>query len=221
MSLWGNSDADEAKPKWLTAAEKKLTFATARGWVFKKSDNHQEEVLCAIGELATSIGQADITSIDWVSTAFDKSDGGTLSATVTFNEKVTVNTSGGTPTLSVTNGNQGSGSGRGPHLANYLSGTGSNEITFRCTIAAANAATNADDVLSIGANALALNSGTINEKSTEHVVLEEGTNSGDIGEFIRLEGAQGGHLNQEANTASTITSAASIGTDAGTITVTA
>ena len=43
MSLWGNSDADEAKPKWLTAAEKKLTFADARGWVFKKSDNHQEE----------------------------------------------------------------------------------------------------------------------------------------------------------------------------------
>ena len=39
MSLWGNSDADEAKPKWLTAAEKKLTFADARGWVFKKSDN--------------------------------------------------------------------------------------------------------------------------------------------------------------------------------------
>ena len=61
MSLWGNSDADESKPKWLTAAEKKLTFATAKGWVFKKSDNHQEEVLCAIGELATSIGQADIT----------------------------------------------------------------------------------------------------------------------------------------------------------------
>ena len=87
MSLWGNSDADEAKPKWLTAAEKKLTFADARGWVFKKSDNHPEEVLCAIGELATSIGKADITHITWVSTAFDKSDGGTLSATVTFNEK--------------------------------------------------------------------------------------------------------------------------------------
>ena len=104
MSLWGNSDADEAKPKWLTAAEKKLTFADARGWVFKKSDNHPEEVLCAIGELATSIGKADITHITWVSTAFDKSDGGTLSATVTFNEKVTVS---GTPTLSVTNGNQG------------------------------------------------------------------------------------------------------------------
>ena len=84
MSLWGNSDADEAKPKWLTAADKKLTYATASGWVYKKSDNHQEEVIAAIQNLATSIGQADIVAIDWVSTAFDKSDGGTLSATVDY-----------------------------------------------------------------------------------------------------------------------------------------
>ena len=186
MSLWGNSDADEAKPKWLTAAEKKLTFADARGWVFKKSDNHQEEVLCAIGELATSIGQADITSIDWVTTAFDKSDGGTLSATVTFNEKVTVS---GNPTLSVTNGNQGSGSGRGPHLLAYASGSSTNKLTFSLAIGAANAATNAGDVLSFGANPLALNSGTI------------------------VDRAEGGNA--------TITSAASIGTAAGTITVSA
>jgi len=186
MSLWGNSDADEAKPKWLTAAEKKLTFADARGWVFKKSDNHPEEVLCAIGELATSIGKADITHITWVSTAFDKSDGGTLSATVTFNEKVTVS---GTPTLSVTNGNQGSGSGRGPHVLSYASGSSTNKLTFSLAIGAANAATNAGDVLSFGANPLALNSGTI------------------------VDRAEGGNA--------TITSASSIGTAAGTITVTA
>ena len=187
MSLWGNSDADEAKPKWLTAAEKKLTFADARGWVFKKSDNHQEEVLCAIGELATSIGQADITSIDWVTTAFDKSDGGTLSATVTFNEKVTVS---GNPTLSVTNGNQGSGSGRGPHVLVYASGSSTNKLTFSLAIGAANAATNASDVLSFGANPLAHAGGsTIVDK------------------------AEGGNA--------TITSAASIGTAAGTITVAA
>ena len=189
MSLWGNSDADEAKPKWLTAAQKKLVFADARGWIFKKSDNHPEEVLCAIGELATSIGQADITSIDWVSTAFDKSDGGTLSATVTFNEKVTVDTSGGTPTLSVTNGNQGSGSGRGPHLLAYASGSSTNKLTFSLAIGANNAATNAGDILSFGANPLALNSGTI------------------------VDRAEGGNA--------TITSAASIGTAAGTITVAA
>ena len=29
MSLWGNSDADEAKPKWLSAADKKKVFADA------------------------------------------------------------------------------------------------------------------------------------------------------------------------------------------------
>ena len=37
MSLCGNSDAYEAKPKWLTGADKKLTYATASGWVYKKS----------------------------------------------------------------------------------------------------------------------------------------------------------------------------------------
>jgi len=163
MSLWGNSDANEAKPKWLTAADKALTYATARGWVYKKSDNHQEEVIAAIGALATSIGQADITSIDWVTTAFDKSDGGTLSATVLFNEKVTVT---GSPTLSVTNGNQGSGSGRGPHVLVYASGSSTNKLTFSLAIGAANAATNASDVLSFGANPLAHAGGsTIVDKS--------------------------------------------------------
>ncbi len=55
----------------------------------------------------------------------------------------------------------------------------------------------------------------------EGFVLEEGTNDGDDSEFIALEGTTGGHLNQELNTASTITSSTAIGTAAGTITVTA
>ena len=227
MPLWGNSDAVEAKPKHLTAAEKLNTYATEKGWVKKitgtggRAGRIQEEVLVAIGDLSTSLNLADITAIDWNISEFDKSDGGTLSVTVTFNEEVEVATDGGTPHLAVTNGNQGSGSGRGPHNLLYASGSGTNRLTFELAIAAANAATNADDVLSIAANCLALNSGTINEKSTEHVTLEEGTNSGDDNEYIRLEGAQGGHLNQEANTASTITSSTAIGTAAGTITVAA
>ena len=152
MSLWGNSDADEAKPKWLTAADKKLTYATARGWVYKKSANHQEEVIAAIGALATSIGQADITDIEWVTTAFDKSDGGTLSVKVIFNEKVTVT---GTPQLTVVNDTNAN------HTLSYASGSTSNELTFSLVIAAGNAATSAGDVLSIGANAISLNGGTI------------------------------------------------------------
>ena len=152
MSLWGNSDADEAKPKWLTAADKKLTYATARGWVYKKSANHQEEVIAAIGALATSIGQADITDIEWVTTAFDKSDGGTLSVKVIFNEKVTVT---GTPQLTVVNDTNAN------HTLSYASGSTTNELVFELAIGANNAATSAGDELSIGANAISLNGGTI------------------------------------------------------------
>ena len=227
MPLWGNSDAVEAKPKHLTDAEKLNVYATEKGWVKKvtgtggRAGRIQEEVLVAIGELSTSLNLADITAIDWNIDSFDKSDGGTLSVTVTFNEEVEVATDGGTPHLAVTNGNQGSGSGRGPHNLLYASGSGTNRLTFELAIAAANAATNASDVLSIAANCLALNSGTINEKSTETFVLEAGTNSGSADEFIELEGATAGRLTQENNTASTITSATAIGTAAGTITVAA
>jgi hypothetical protein len=227
MPLWGNSDAVEAKPKHLTDAEKLNTYATEKGWVKKitgtggRAGRIQEEVLVAIGDLNTSLNLADITAIDWNISAFDKSDGGTLSVTATFNEEVEVATDGGTPTLAVTNGNEGSGTGRGPHALVYASGSGTNRLTFELAIAAANSATNASDVLSIAANCVALNSVTINEKSTETFVLEEGTNSGSADEFIELEGSGAGRLTQENNTASTITSVVGIGTAAGTITVAA
>ena len=71
----------------------------------------------------------------------------------------------------------------------YASGSSTSKLTFSLAIGAANAATNADDVLVFGANPLALNSGTI------------------------VDTAEGGNA--------TITSAASIGTAAGSITVTA
>ena len=228
MPLWGNSDAVEDKPKYLTDADKLNVYATEQGWVKKttgtggRAGRVQEEILIGIGGLSASLNLADITAIDWNIDSFDKSDGGTLSATVTFNEEVEVATDGGTPHLRVTNGNEGTGSGRGPHDLLYTSGTSTNRLTFELEISAASSDTNADDVLSIGANALALNSGTINELSLDHFILESGTNSDDsTDEFIRLEGDQGGFLNQEGNTASTITSSAAIGTAAGTITVAA
>ena len=193
MSLWGN----DVKPKNLTTAEKKEVYATSQGWVREAGSvlsgndnaNATPEVLVAIGGLATNMGAANITELEWISSTFDKSAGGTLSARVRFNEAVDVVTTGGTPTLSVTNGNEGTGTGRGPHALAYASGTGTNELVFSLVIGAANAATEADDVLSFGANCLALNSGTIKDKGT--------------------------------TTNATITSAAGIGTAAGTITVVA
>ena len=174
MSLWGATDSDESKPKNLTTAEKLEVSASAKGWIreagsiLSGNDNTSAtpEVLVALRGLAVKLGAADITEITFVTAAFDKSAGGNIDVLVRFNEAVDIT---GTPRVSITNGNQGSGSGRGPHLANYLSGTGSNEITFRCTIAAANAATNADDVLVIGANAMALNGGTVKDAGTTTV----------------------------------------------------
>ena len=185
MPLWGNSDSDESKPKWLTDDQKKEVYANTEGWVVEAgsamtgNDNTSAapEILVAIGNLTTNIGAADVTEVEWITTAADKSAGFTLSVRVRYNEAVTVT---GSPTLAVTNGNQGSGSGRGPHTLVYASGTGTNELVFSLAIAAANAATNANDVLTIGAQNIAKPGGaTMKDTGTT-------TNSA-----VAISGAQG------------------------------
>ena len=171
MPLWGNSDADESKPKNLTTAEKKEVYATASGWVREAgsalSGNNNTsatpELLVAISALSTNLGAADVTEVEWITTAADKSAGFTLSVRVRYNEAVAVT---GSPTLAVTNGNQGSGSGRGPHTLVYASGTGTNELVFSLAIAANNAATNANDVLTIGAQNIAKPGGATMKDAT-------------------------------------------------------
>ena len=193
MASWGNSDADESKPKWLTDAQKKEVYANNSGWVVEAGStmtgngntSAAPEVLCCVGDLAVALGAADITQIEWITTAFDKSGGGSLSLRVRFNEAVDIDTSGGVPFLLITNQTSSSRNVQAP----YASGTGSNEIVFTKTIAAANAATNASDVLKVAADAIDLNSGTIKDAGT--------------------------------STNSTITNSAAIGTAAGTITVAA
>ena len=174
MPLWGATDADESKPKHLTTAQKKEVYAAAGGWTIEAGStmtgngntSATPEVLVAIGSLTTAIGSADITEIEWITTAADKSDGFSLSVRARFNEAVDVDTGSGVPYLAITNGNQGSGSGRGPHNLPYASGTGTNELVFTLAIAAGNAATNAGDILVVGANAMNLNSGTIKDAGT-------------------------------------------------------
>ena len=192
MPLWGNSDADESKPKWLTDDQKKEVYANTSGWVVEAgstmtgNDNTSAapEILVAIGNLTTNIGAADVTEVEWITTAADKSAGFTLSVRVRYNEAVAVT---GSPTLAVTNGNQGSGSGRGPHTLVYASGTGSNELVFSLAIAAGNAATNANDVLTIGAqNILKPGGATIKDTadgttaSAVAISAGQGTDAGSI-----------------------------------------
>jgi len=185
MSLWGN----DIKPRNLTDAEKKEVFANTKGWVREAGSilsgngntSADPEVLVAIGGLSANMGSANITELEFITTAFDKSDGGTLQVRARFNEPVTVT---GTPQLTVVNDQ------RANHTLSYASGSTTNELVFSLTIGAANSATNAGDELSLGANAISLNGGTIKDTG------QSGTNA-------------------------TITNAASIGTAAGTITVTA
>ena len=170
MSLWGN----DIKPKNLTDAEKKEVYATSSGWVREAGSvlsgngntSATPEVLVAIGGLNVNMGSANITELEFVNTTYDKSAGFTMSVLARFNEAVDVT---GTPQLSVTNGNEGDGTGRGPHVLSYASGTGTNELLFTLVIAAANAATNENDVMTIGANAMSLNGGAIKDLGTTTV----------------------------------------------------
>ena len=175
MSLWGN----DIKPKNLTDAEKKEVYATKQGWVREAGSilsgngntSADPEVLVAISNLSANMGAANITEIEFVTTSFDKSDGGNIDVRVRFNEPVTVT---GTPQLTITNDTPSRNL-----TADYLSGSTTNELIFRETIAAANAATNAGDVLSIAANATALNGGTI--KDTGEGTVAAITNVASIG----------------------------------------
>jgi hypothetical protein len=166
MSLWGN----DVKPKNLTTAEKKEVFATSQGWVreagsvLSGNDNASAtpEVLVAIGGLATNMGSANITQIEFVTTSIGEAAGGNIDVRVRFNERVDIT---GTPQVTVTNDQAGSGTDA-TFTADYNSGTGTNEIVFRATYAAADGGIAEDDVLSIGSNAVALNSGTIKDAGT-------------------------------------------------------
>jgi len=163
MGSWGATDADESKPSFLTDVEKRKAYATTKGWVYPAAGNDNAsadaEVLVAIGGLSgsTGINIADISSISWTTTAYSRAAGGTLTVAVNYNEQVTVT---GTPQLAVVNDS------RANHTLSYASGTNTNRLTFTLVIAAGHSSLQADDVLSIGANAVSLNGGTIKEKGT-------------------------------------------------------
>ena len=158
MALWGASDADESKPKWLTTAEKKTVFATTSGWVHEMwnadmgNDNTsaQVEVLACVGGLTTLLGAADITSLDMVTTAWDASAGGTFQVRVRWNEAVDVVESGSGLKIILTRTPDGGSAAS--HTLRYDSGTGTNELLFQLAIAGGVAA--ADTVFSMAAQSV-------------------------------------------------------------------
>ena len=180
MGLWGASDATEDQPKHFTTEQKEDVVANEHGWTVKAgstmtgNDNTSAdpEILVFIRGLDNKLGVGDITGFDWNISEFDKSEGGTLSVTAHFNEAVTVT---GTPQLTVTNDTNSN------HTLSYASGSGTSALTFTLAIGAANAATDAEDVLSIAANAMALNSGTVKDTSGDSVSAFTATNEATTG----------------------------------------
>ena len=169
MPLWGTTPG--TKPKWLTADEKKEVFATSSGYVVEGGStmtgcgnpDAQPEVLVAIGELAKTLGSALITQIELITPlaggTFDKSDGGNISVRVRFNEQVDVT---GTPNFVVNNITDAARHQTCP----YASGTGTNELVFTKTLAGGSSDINDGDSLNVIDNPLALNGGTIKDKTT-------------------------------------------------------
>jgi hypothetical protein len=159
MASWGATDANEAKPKWLTAAQKTDTFADSRGWVYRDPNTGLEEVLVAIGKLsaAAKLNIADVTAVNFTTTSLSEGAGGNIDIAVSFNEKITVT---GSPTITVTNSQAGSGTDA-TFTATYQSGSGRNKLTFRATYAAADGGVAEDDVLSIANQNIALAGGTL------------------------------------------------------------
>ena len=144
-----------------TVAQKKNIIATGAGWVRQQdSDSYKfygndnplttPEVIVAIRNLAARLTPL-ISGFTWTSPVgdqLDKSAGGTLTIVAHFSQAVKVT---GSPTLTVVNGNEGSGSGRGPDVLVYASGTTTEELTFSLVVAAGSATHNANDLLHINA----------------------------------------------------------------------
>ena len=182
MALWGTSpDAATNKPKYLTTDENSDhnrgdSYATNSGWVMKSGTpgtgngnaDADPEILVAIGGLAgvsstTGLKAPTVTKMRFVvgntaTTDMTAGDGTQrILVEITYDEEVTVNTSGGTPTLVIAN-NNASGGGYGNHTLSYQpTGSTKNQLRFEKT----SAGLGNTDVLTLGGSNIVLNSGTI------------------------------------------------------------
>ena len=181
MSSWGTAHASATnKPKFLPTDETSKysradCYATNSGWVMRagttatgnSNASADPEILVAIGGLAgtsatTGLKVPTVTNMRFVvgttaATDLTAGSGATIQVEITWDEGITV---AGSPTLAIANGNQGSGSGRGPYTCVYTA-TGSTANRKRFTLASQTIAAN--DILTIGGANIALAGGTISD----------------------------------------------------------
>ena len=176
MPLWGKAAAgtQAQKPKWLSTDEnsaykKQDCIGMPGGWAMRAgtaasgngNTGAQQEVLAAMkGNFGTTLAAPSITSARFVTTTLAAGTP-TCTVEVTWDERVTVVTSGGTPTLTLANGNEGTGSGRTCVLTYTATGSTANRKRFTATPTVV-----ASDVITLGGGSqanIALASGTISD----------------------------------------------------------
>ena len=123
---------------------------------------------------ASNVNPAGILQIDTTAPSVssiaaptgDDGPGTVVPLTVNFSEAVTVNTSGGVPTLTLSNG----------ATASYVSGSGTNALVFNYTVGATGSGQDAADLATAAASALTLNGGTIKDAAGNAAVLTGANN---------------------------------------------
>jgi|TARA_B110001454_G_scaffold174411_1_gene165928 hypothetical protein len=173
MALWGKAAAgtQAQKPKWLSTDEnsaykKQDCIGMPGGWAMRAgtaasgngNTGAQQEVLAAMkGNFGTTLAAPSITSARFVTTAHVTGTP-TVTVEVTWDERVTV---AGSPTLTLANGNEGSGSGRTCVLTYTATGSTANRKRFTATPTSVT-----NDVITLGGGSqanIALASGTISD----------------------------------------------------------
>ena len=152
MAIWGKTSGEESRPKSLpmdsnSIYSREFVTATDKGWVMQPgtasaatgNDNASAdpEILVAIRNLSVSFLSGNLLSVDWADGAV--ADSGTFDLVLTFDEEITVTSATRTANQVVTNkvfvlltelGGTDMASD-GTMACQYVSGSGTNTLTFR------------------------------------------------------------------------------------------
>ena len=152
MAIWGKTSGEESRPKSLpmdsnSIYSREFVTATDKGWVMQPgtasaatgNDNASAdpEILVAIRNLSVNFLSGNLLSVDWADGAV--ADSGTFDLVLTFDEEITVTSATRTANQVVTNkvfvlltelGGTDMASD-GTMACQYVSGSGTNALTFR------------------------------------------------------------------------------------------
>jgi len=152
MAIWGKTSGAESRPKNLpmdsnSTYSREFVAATSKGWVMQPgvasaatgNDNTSAdpEILIAISNLSVTFKSGNLMSIDWTDGAY--ADAADFDLVLTFDEAITVTSATATANQTITNKvfillDELGGTdmvSNATVACQYISGTGTNTVTFR------------------------------------------------------------------------------------------